>query len=806
MSFHRLADSKLVMYKVVNHLLIVSFLFLPLVGASQLKTESIEGVKGIRNTVNVWRDLWGVNHIYAENEDDLFFTQGYCAARDRLFQLELWRRQATGTLAEILGPSEIKRDISARLFKYRGDMEKELNHYHKNGSKIINSFVQGINAYIEEVIQHPERLPTEFKILNTLPGKWTPEVVITRFQGLKGNAATELQIGKAVAIAGADVVKDLTWFHPRQPDLSLDSSFDADLFSGPILELYHAMGAPIQFRNDQLTTAFHAQNKGYDPDENPEGSNNWIVSGRRTESGFPHMVNDPHRRIALPSLRYLVHLHAPGWNIIGAGEPTIPGISIGHNDYGAWGLTVYFTDAEDIYVYDLNPDQLSQYRYKGKWKNMEQIQERIAVKGGDTVTETLSYTLHGPVTYIDTLRKKAFAIRCAWLEPGGAPYLASLRMNQSKTWKQFRDACAYSNLPGENMIWADRKGNIGWQVVGIAPIRKRFSGMVPVPGDGRYEWSGYRKIKKRPHIKNPKEGYFASANANITPDSYKYWNSVGYLWSNPYRNDRIHEVLSKDSIRTLESEKKLQTDYFCIPAKTLVPFLRNIRLNTHDAQKARDMLQNWDYVLSPSSIEAGIYVMWERAIYQQAGRRFIPDALKGLISLQLYRILEWIENPDLKFGENGNANRDLFLKETFESAIQTLNEKYGDDMVNWKYGQEKYMHVELKPLIYPLLNNAQKEAYAIKAVPKGGYNNTVNATSGWEKQTSGASFRIITDLSDWDKTLMINTPGQSEDPESPFYRNLFPIWADNEYFPAYFTAGRIKENAYSLTILKPVNQ
>lgn len=153
MSFHRLADSKLVMYKVVNHLLIVSFLFLPLVGASQLKTESIEGVKGIRNTVNVWRDLWGVNHIYAENEDDLFFTQGYCAARDRLFQLELWRRQATGTLAEILGPSEIKRDISARLFKYRGDMEKELNHYHKNGSKIINSFVQGINAYIEEVIQ-----------------------------------------------------------------------------------------------------------------------------------------------------------------------------------------------------------------------------------------------------------------------------------------------------------------------------------------------------------------------------------------------------------------------------------------------------------------------------------------------------------------------------------------------------------------------------------------------------------------------------------------------------------------------------
>ena len=211
------------------------------------------------------------------------------------------------------------------------------------------------------------------------------------------------------------------------------------------------------------------------------------------------MANDPHRRIAVPSLRYMAHLVAPGWNVIGGGEPEIPGISIGHNEYGAWGLTVFRTDGEDLYVYDLNPENLNQYKYQDDWEDMSLIEETIKVKNHPEETVVLRYTRHGPVTYIDSTNFKAYAVRCAWLEPGGSPYLASLRMDQAKNWEEFRAACNYSHIPGENMIWADKKGNIGWQAVGIAPIRRNWSGLVPVPGDGRYEWDGYLPITDKPH-------------------------------------------------------------------------------------------------------------------------------------------------------------------------------------------------------------------------------------------------------------------------------------------------------------------
>jgi penicillin amidase len=501
-------------------------------------------VPGLQSTVEVLRDQWGINHIYAANQHDLFFTQGYCAARDRLFQFEIWRRQATGTVAEILGPQELKRDIGTRLFLFRGDMKKELNHYHPEGEAIINAYVSGINAYIDEVLRNPEQLPVEFRLLNIKPGKWTPEVVISRHQGLLGNVGEELSLGRAVAKAGPDKVKDLMWFHPQQPNLTLDPSITEALLSKNILELYDASHRPVTFRRDiSNATSFHQSRVPFEHD--PEGSNNWIISGSKTESGFPFLANDPHRSIALPSLRYMVHLVAPGWNVIGAGEPVIPGISIGHNEHGAWGLTIFATDGEDLYVYDLNPQNLAQYKYRNKWVDMKEINETIAVKDSASVNVTLRYTVHGPVTFIDSTNKKAYAIKCAWLEPGGAPYLASLRMNQAENWKQFREASKYSHIPGENMVWADRKGNIGWQVVGINPIRKNFSGMVPVPGDGRFEWKGYQNIKNRPNIYNPKKGFFATANQHVTPGDYRHGYTIGYTWADPFRGDRINEVWRK---------------------------------------------------------------------------------------------------------------------------------------------------------------------------------------------------------------------------------------------------------------------
>ncbi|MCK5023892.1 MAG: penicillin acylase family protein, partial [Candidatus Aenigmarchaeota archaeon] len=363
-------------------------------------------IDGLQEPVEILRDEWGINHIYAKNQHDLFFAQGYAAAKDRLFQFEIWRRQATGTVAEILGERELKRDIGTRLFKYRGDMTQEMNHYHKDGVEIITAYTNGVNAYIEEILRTPDQLPIEFKLLNMVPKKWTPDIVISRHQGLLGNIGSELRIGRAVAKLGVKTVKDLSWFHPKDPDINLDPSIDKDLLFDDILELYNAYRKTVSFQRSDVQEEYRISTDSkalLSLNEKKEdslsiGSNNWVVSGALMKDGNTYMANDPHRTIAIPSLRYMTHLVAPGWNVIGGGEPEIPGISIGHNNYGSWGLTVFRTDGEDMYVYDLNPDNLNQYNYQGEWIDMTIISETINVKDKDAIGVDLKYTRHGPVT------------------------------------------------------------------------------------------------------------------------------------------------------------------------------------------------------------------------------------------------------------------------------------------------------------------------------------------------------------------------------------------------------------------------
>jgi len=756
---------------------------------------------GLQSPVEVLRDKWGVNHIYAANQNDLFFVQGYLAAKDRLFQFEIWRRQATGSVAELLGPSELQRDIGARLFKYRGDLDKELNYYHKDGKAIITAYTNGVNSYINEVLKNPKLLPPEFKMLGIMPGKWTPDVVVSRHQGLKGNVTNELDMGMAVLLAGEQKVKDLMWFHPRDADMTLDRSITKDMLSGKVLDVYSRFHSPFPYSKLQASPFLGIAEEPME--QGVEGSNNWVISGSKTQSGYPILANDPHRAIGLPSLRYMAHLNAPGWNVIGGGEPVIPGISIGHNDQGAWGLTIFQTDSEDLMVYDLNPADLSQYMYKGKWMAMEKIGDAIAVKGKEDTTVTLLFTKHGPITYIDSALNKGYAVRCGWLEPGGAPYLASLRYNQAKDWKQFRNAAKYSNLPGENMIWADKKGNIGWQVVGITPLRKNFSGMVPVPGDGRYEWDGYLNIKKRPNAYNPKKGFVATANQNVTPDDYRIWNGIGYTWADPFRGNRINEVVEADSEINLNKTAALQSDYYSIPARNLVPMLSGISLKSEMANSARNYFKGWDYVLDKNSIAAAVYVMWERKISAESNSRFVPKDVAGMINVQLSKTLSWLKSPDQRFGADPPRGRDQFLAETFELAIMELETKLGSDISKWQYGQEKYKHAAMNHPLHPILSEDAKDKFNVSWLPRGGNGYTPNSTGAGDRQTSGASFRLITDLSDWDKTLMINSPGQSADVNSKYYKNLFELWANNQYFPAFFSKGKIREVTDQTTIFKP---
>jgi penicillin amidase len=772
-------------------------------------------LEGISQSVEIIKDTWGISHIYAKNQEDLFFGQGFNVARDRLFQLEMWRRQATGTLAEILGRRVLDKDIGSRLLKARVDMEEELNHYHPQGEEIITAFVRGINAYIDLTKENPSLLPLEFRLLGLEPAHWTSDVVVSRHNGLFRNASTEISIARSVRILGKDKSRDLMGLEPGNPELKLDENIDLALLSPDIMDFYSAARSSVRFEPEDVVGTINAAQSAlsstarffvppYDLySEVSPGSNNWVVKGTLTESGYPFMANDPHRSLQIPSLRYWVHLNAPEWHVIGGGEPVLPGVSIGHNDYGAWGLTIFAIDQEDLYVYDTHPQNPSQFRYQGNWEEMEILRETIPIKGEESVAIDLKYTRHGPILYEDHEHNKAYALRAAWLEVGGAPYLASLRMDQAKNWEEFREACQYSHTPSENMVWADRENNIGWQAVGITPIRKNWKGLLPVPGDGQFEWEGYLPIKQLPHVFNPSEGFFATANQNNVPEQYPH--DLGFLWSEPYRFLRIQEGLKSKDKFTLEDMKKLQQDFLSIPARELVPYLEGLHSNDPRAEKAIDMLMNWNYVMDEKSIEATIYSAWFFRLRENVWDLLLAGSNLSRPPRRPMRIfMDTLAHPDEKFGADPESGRDALLIESLEQGIDDLEERLGSNWDLWQYGQEKFHHVRLQHRLSRVADEDLRAQLDIGPLPRGGSGFTVNVTGSGFNQRSGGSFRIIADCSDWDNSVGTNCPGQSGDPKSQHYKDLMGPWAEGQYFPIYFSRQKVLSAAKNILILNPM--
>ena len=767
-------------------------------------------VPGLRESVEMLKDRWGISHIYAKNEPDLFFAQGYNVARDRLFQLELWRRQATGTVAEILGRKELRRDVGNRLFMFRGDLTRELNWYHPHGAAIIQSFVDGINAYIAETRRNPALLTREFELLGIKPGNWTPAVVISRFNGLLGNVSQKLNMALAIRAIGVERVRDLDYFQPDDPSLDLDPAIDASLLSPDVLALFSAFRSPLRFTADELVAGYRNKSTGKGPllaqlDESANypsavdlsqrrediGSNNWVVSGKLTASGYPLLANDPHRVQEAPSLRYWVHLVAPGWNVLGGGEPSLPGVSIGHNENGAWGLTIFGTDSEDLYIYDTNPENPSQYKYRGAWESMTTVSESVPVKGESPAAVELKYTRHGPVVFEDKAHHKAYAVRAAWLEVGAAPYLASLRMGQAKTWDEFREACAYSRIPAENMVWADKDRNIGYQAVGIAPLRPNWSGLLPVPGDGRYEWDGFLPIDALPHVENPEKGFFNTSNNYLIPPGWPYKEALHYTWADSYRADSVEQFLRSGRMFSVADMMQLQNSVLSIPARQLVPLLRDIASPNRATEQARQRLLHWDFNLDKDSVEAGIYEMWQRRIQANVRATFIPAEARQFIGIPpLSKIVNWMDAPDGRFGVDPIAGRDALLLKSLDQAVADLAKQLGEDMDKWKLGA--YHHALIRHPLTEALKPAEGAKFDVGDLPRGGDSYTVDATGGTENQTAGGSFKIIVDTEDWDNSVGLNNPGQSGDVNDPHYRDLYQLWARGQYFPIFYSRRKIE--------------
>ncbi|RRO13222.1 penicillin acylase family protein [Saccharopolyspora rhizosphaerae] len=743
-------------------------------------------VSGLHGEVELIEDRYGVPHLYADSQDDVFLAQGFNAARERLFQIDLWRRRGLGLLSEVLGPDYVEQDRATRLFLYRGDMDAEWARYSDDAQHIATQFVTGINAYLDWLDDHPEQMPEEFDVLDYRPARWDPaDVVRIRSHGLTRNLESEVERARVVCAAGveADLVRQ-----GLQPDhrTVVPDGFDPCALPDDVLEVFDLATQDVEFGDGSVRAVRR--------DVTTEGSNNWVISGDRTATGRPVLANDPHRAYSAPSLRYIAHLSAPGMDVIGAGEPALPGISIGHNGTVAFGLTIFPMDQEDLYVYELDPADPRRYRYGSGWESMMVLREDVPVRGGPGREVELAFTRHGPVIHVDRQRNLAYAVRTAWLQPGMSPYFGSLAYMRAKNFSEFTRAMRNWGAPTENQVYADVEGNIGWVPGGLAPKRVGYDGLLPVPGDGRYEWDGFYSGDDLPRSYNPDEGFIATANQFNLPAEHQRMG-LGYEWTNPFRHQRIVEVLSQQTKHTIRDSELLQNDQLSIPARRIQRLLSGVDSGDADLRRALRLLREWDAVLGADSHAAALFEVWmTRHLGPGFARAVVPKAAKHIDSVDVLVMLEELEAPGRWLPDA--AARDRLLLETLRTAYAEVQQLLGRGEATWKWG--RLHHSFFGHPASGAFNEVQRARFDVGPLPRGGSAATVNQSSYRVKdfrQSNGPSFRMVLDVGNWDDSVAVNTPGQSGNPFDPHYRDLAERWRKGTYFPLAYSRAAVESTA-----------
>ncbi len=737
-------------------------------------------VAGLEKPAEIIVDTWGVPHIFAQAHYDAFFVQGFNAARDRLWQIDTWRRRGLGELSAVLGERYLEQDKAARLFLYRDDMYAEWLAYGNDAKRIAEAFTRGINAYVALTEAHPELLPPEFELLGYSPARWqAADVVRIRSNGLWRNVVTE--VARARRACDGNLALDASW-KQLEPEWQtrVPGGLDPCVIPANVLDVYKLAKAPVSFdaEGDFAWALQDTPNHGL-------GSNNWVVAPERTSTGRPILADDPHRGHATPSLRYIAHLVAPGINVIGAGEPALPGISIGHNERIAFGLTIFPIDQEDLYVYDKVDDG---YRYGGRVEPFEILTETVDVSGGKAQPLELKFTRHGPV--IAETGKHAFAVRAAWLEPGMSPYFGSIEYMRAQNWREFVGALNRWGAPSENQVYADIDGNIGYKPAGRFPVRRNWDGLLPVPGDGRYEWQGYFDMDVLPEEYNPERGFTGTANSMNLPVNYPIDEyRIGFEWSSPWRYDRLWEVLETQPKHSIEDSLALQRDNHSVFARQVIQRLGN--LGDSDAGQ---MLANWDFVLSVDSAAAALWIVWyNRHLNPALGAQIAGDAPLPAGQVDSLTVLDRVGTA---------AGRKTALA-TLPAAWRETRSLLGEDPSAWRWGDLHRSYFE-----HPLLQRADPDLAGHMRIPDYPIGGNVFTTNSARfvgndfKVRVGPSFRMVLDVGNWDAALATNTPGQSGDPRSRFYDNLLDNWATDDAFPLLYSRTAIEKNgAFSITLL-----
>lgn len=724
-------------------------------------------------------DRAGIPHIYAANARDGFFLQGYAVARDRLWQIDLWRKRGLGRLSASFGAQFVAQDRAARLLLYRGDMAAEWAAYPRQAKGWTEAFAAGINAYVADVEAGRAPLPLEFTATNTRPERWqADDVVRIRSNALASNLTSE--VVRARALCGGDIK-----YEPLRRELapahtvSIPKGLDPCSIPADVLDDYALGTGDVRFDGQKIVVA------SLDPDIQ-EGSNNWVISAGKSATGRPILANDPHRAHAVPNLRYLSHIDTPELKIAGSGEPALPGISFGHNEDVAWAITIFAIDQQDLVV---NP----------KATKLTEVRERIEVKGEAPREVVLKFSEDGPIIHEDPASGRSFALRATWTKPGASAYFNASWAWTAKTWDDFLVARDHWGAPPLNLLFANRAGDIGWAPGGFVPVRAAGDGLLPVPAGKAHRWTGLLDAKLMPVKHNPADGWIATANEMNIPAGYPHM--LGLEWADRSRITRISEVIGSKPKFGLTDAMALQNDPTSPMARRAVALLQGLAGRDANERGALALLGNWNGHEGPDSAAAALYEIWAaRHLATSAVKAIVPEtARRNFGRTSIGNFLPVLEDGRL-LGPDSAALRTEILLGSLGLAFAETARLLGPDPATWRWGA---LHrADFQPSLPIAGRDAERR---VGPVPIGGSGSTPMAmgTGPDFRVVSGASVRVVMDVGAWDNSMAINTPGQSGDPSSPHYRDLFARWATGNYVPFVWSRPRVLQEAERIINVTP---
>jgi penicillin amidase len=747
---------------------------------------------GLSAPIEIVDDPYGVPHIRAGSIPDAYFGQGYVVARDRLFQIDLDHRRELGRLAEAFGAGFAPHDAVARLFLFRGDLDAELARIPENILACARAYVAGINARIDEVTADPAQLPLEYGILGVAPLKWDLRDMVLARGGGFGNVGDAVRRAR---LAGMGLLELDAVMAPLRPawDLHVPEGLDAAAVSEADLGVLRIGGLPFESL---------ARTQPPTNDRGEAGSNAWTVAPARSATGRPILANDPHLGIGGFGPRHVAHLSAPGFEVIGGGSPGLPGIMQGHTDRFAFGRTNFHIDQEDLFVLDLHPDDPERYRHGDGWRAFERIEVSVPVKDAAPHAATLRYSVQGPVISHDPARRRATALAAIELQPGASGAFAMIAINLARDWESLREAAFRFHPSPTNFHYADVDGNHGWQVIGFMPVRRAGDGLMPVPGDGRYDWTGMRDFRSLPNEYNPAKGWFASANQNNLPPDWPRDRIPAFSFRDPYRYERIADVLSAQPRHTLADSVALIHDTLSTPARQLVALLPERA--SAEATPALTMLRGWDGRLDADSGPAALFQLLWRELGKRMLAVIVPERARELVDeIAPSVLLGLLAQPDARLGPDPEAARDAMVDAALVAAWAQAREALGPDPAAWRWGTLHRVNIRHPLHRIPAIAAAFPH---IEGEGSGGDSYTPMARwvrgGGWSV-SGGASYLQVIDVGGWDNSVFLNLPGNANDPRSPHYRDLYQPWINGAMQPLLFSRAAIDANARARTTLRP---